>query len=107
MTKTWTSPVRALAIIAITMGAVAAVYSQPSAIGQGLQNVRNLDWDWVAAASLIEVLSMLALALLYQALLQANRARLTVTRILAASGTANAISAAVPLIGPGMASRQA
>lgn len=107
VTKTWASPVRALAIIAITMGAVAAVYSQRSAIGQGFQNVRNLDWDWVAAASLIEVLSMLALALLYQALLQANRARLTVTRILAASYTANATSVAVPLIDPGMASHQA
>jgi uncharacterized membrane protein YbhN (UPF0104 family) len=61
----------------------------------------------VAAASLVEVLSMLALALLYRALLQAGQARLTVTRILAASYTANAISVAVPIIGPGMASRQA
>jgi hypothetical protein len=45
---------------------------------------------------------MLALTLLCQALLQANRARLTVTWILAASYTANAISVAVPLTGPGM-----
>ena len=50
---------------------------------------------------------MLALALLYRALLEASRARLTVTWILATSYTANAISVAVPVIGAGMASRQA
>ena len=105
--KTWTSPVRTVTIIAVTVGAAAAVYSQRSTVGEGLHNVRNLHWIWVAAASLTEVLSMLALAQLYRALLQANRARLTVTWILASSYTANAISIAVPLIGPGMASRQA
>jgi putative heme transporter len=105
--KTWTSPVRTLMIIAVTVGAAAAVYSQRSTVGQGLQNVRNLQWIWVAAASLIEVLSMVALALLYRVLLQASQARLTVTWILASSYTANAISSAVPVIGPGMASRQA
>jgi putative heme transporter len=105
--KPRTSWVRALAIIAISVGAMAAVYSQRSSIGEGLHNVGSLNWGWAAAASLIEVLSMLALALLYQALLQANRARLTVTWILATSYTANAISVTVPLIGAGMASRQA
>jgi hypothetical protein len=53
------------------------------------------------------VLSMLALALLYRALLEASRARLTVAWILVTSYTANAISIAVPVIGAGMASRQA
>jgi len=99
--------VRAAAIIAICVGTTAAVYSQQSAIGEGLRNVRDLDWVWVAAASLVEVLSMLALALLYRALLQASQARLTVTWILASSYTANAISTTVPVIGPGIASRQA
>ncbi len=105
--KAWTSPVRTLTIIAVTVGAAAAVYSLRSTIGQGIHNVRNLQWIWVAAASLIEVLSMLALAMLYRVLLQASQARLTVTWILASSYTANAISIAVPVIGPGMASRQA
>jgi putative heme transporter len=105
--KTRATQVRALAIIVVVAGAAAAVYSQRSTIGQGLRNVTNLDWVWVLAASLVEVLSMVALALLYQALLRANRARLTVTWILAASYTANAISIAVPVIGAGMASRQA
>jgi putative heme transporter len=104
--KTRTSRLRAPAIIIILVGAAAAVYSQRSSIGEGLHNT-SLNWIWVAAASLIEVLSMLALALLYRALLEANRARLTVTWILATSYTANAISVAVPVIGAGMASRQA
>jgi putative heme transporter len=105
--KTRTSTVRALAIIAICVGAAAAIYSQRSAIGEGFHNIGDLDWAWVAAASLVEVLSMLALALLYRALLQASQARLTVAWILASSYTANAISIAVPVIGSGMASRQA
>jgi uncharacterized membrane protein YbhN (UPF0104 family) len=105
--KTRTSTVRALAIIAICVGAAAAINSQRSAIGEGFHNIGDLDWAWVAAASLVEVLSMLALALLYRALLQASQARLTVTWILASSYTANAISTAVPVIGSGMASSQA
>ena len=107
MKKTWTSAVRTLAIVAIFLGAAAAVYSQRSTIGHGIGDVRYLDWVWVAAASLVEMLSMLALALLYRVLLQASQARLTVTWILASSYTANAISSAVPVIGSGLASRQA
>ncbi len=107
MKKTRASWVRALAIIVIFAGAAAAVFSQRSSIGEGLHNIGSLNWVWVLAASLIEVLSMLALALLYRALLEASRARLTVTWILFTSYTANAISVAVPVIGAGMASRQA
>jgi uncharacterized membrane protein YbhN (UPF0104 family) len=105
--KTRASRVRALVIIVIFVCAAAAVYSQRSSIGEGLHNTGSLDWVWVLAASLIEVLSMLALALLYRALLEASRARLTVAWILVTSYTANAISIAVPVIGAGMASRQA
>lgn len=105
--KTWTSALRTLAIIAICVGAAAAVYSQRTVIGQGIHNVRDLHWAWVAAASLSEALSMLALVLLYQALLPASQARLTVTWIFASTHIANAISTAVPVIGSGMASRQA
>ncbi len=83
--KTRTSRLRALAIIVIFVGAAAALYSQRSSIGEGLHNIRSLNWVWVVAASLIEVLSMLALALLYRALLGASRARLTVTWILVTS----------------------
>jgi putative heme transporter len=105
--QTRASAIRTLVIIVIFAGAAAAVYSQRSTIGEGLHNIRSLNWGWAAAASLIEVLSMLALALLYRALLQASRARVAVTWILATSYTANAISVAVPVIGAGMASRQA
>lgn len=105
--KTRASVIRTAVIVVIFVGAAAAVYSQRSSIGEGLHNIRSLNWGWAAAASVIEVLSMLALALLYRALLEANRAQLTVTWILATSYTANAVSVAVPMIGAGMASRQA
>jgi putative heme transporter len=105
--KTRKSAIRTVLIAAIFAGAAAAVYAERSTIGNGLHNVTNLNWAWVAAASLAEVLSMLALALLYKALLRANSARLTVTWILASSHIANGISIAVPVIGSGMASRQA
>jgi len=105
--KTWTSAVRTLTIIAVTVGAAAAVYAERSTIGRGIHNVGELHWAWVAAASLAEVLSMLGLALLYRTLLQASQARLTVTWIFAVSHIANAISIAVPVVGSVMASRQA
>ena len=105
--KTWTSAVRTLTIVAVTAGAAAAGYAERSTIGHGLHNVGHLHWAWVAGASLAEALSMLGLALLYQTLLQASQARLTVTWIFASSHIANAISTAVPVIGSPMASRQA
>jgi uncharacterized membrane protein YbhN (UPF0104 family) len=94
-------------IIAIFAGTAVAVYAQRSTIGDGIHNVRHLHWAWVAATSLAELLSMLGLALLYQTLLRANRARLTVTWILTSSYIANGISIAIPIIGAGIAGRQA
>jgi hypothetical protein len=61
----------------------------------------------MAAASLSEALSMLALALLYRGLMQANQTRLTLTWIWVSSHIANAVSIAVPVIGFGIASRLA
>lgn len=103
----WKSAVRSVAIVTVALGAAIAIYAERSTIDKGLHNVRNLSWAWVAAASIVEVLSMVALALLYRELLRANGARLGVIPILAASYTANAISVAVPVIGSGIASRQA
>jgi putative heme transporter len=105
--RTWASAIRALAIAAILLGTAAAVYSERSTIRDGLHNLRDLNWAWVAAASASEALCMLALALLYQTLLQASQARLSVIWIYACSHIANAISVVVPVIGSGMASRQA
>jgi putative heme transporter len=105
--KTRKFPVRALLITGVLAGTAVAVYSQRSAVGDGIHGVRNLHWAWVAAVSLTEILSMLAMALLYQTLLRASHARLTVTWILTCSYIANGISIAVPVIGAGMASRQA
>lgn len=102
----WKTLLRNLAIMAIALGVVAALYSERSTTAKGLSNLRDLNWAWVAAASLVEVLSMLAFALLYRDLLLANGRRLRLIWILAASLSANAISVAVPVIGSGMAGRQ-
>jgi putative heme transporter len=105
--RQWRAIARAAAVVVVTLGVGVAVYSQRSTIGMGLHGVGHLTWAWVGAASLSEVLSMMALALLYRELLRANGARLALTWILAASYTANAISVSVPVIGSGMASRRA
>jgi hypothetical protein len=57
----WKSVVRNVAIIAVALGAATAIYAERSTIGRGVHNVRNLNWPWVAAASFVEVLSMVAL----------------------------------------------
>ena len=62
-------------IAAIAVGGAIAVYSERSSIDCGLGHVGHLDWMWVLAASLSELLSMLALALLYRGLIQASGAR--------------------------------
>jgi putative heme transporter len=105
--KAGKSAIRTLLIVAIFVGAGAAVYAERSTIGHGIHNVGSLRWGWVAAASLAEMVSMLAMALLYQTLLRASQARLTVIWVFASSYIANAISMSVPVIGAGMASRQA
>ncbi len=103
----WKASVRALLIVGIVAGTAVAIYSQRATIGDGLHDVRYLNWAWVAAVSLTEILSMLAMALLYQTLLGASQARLTVTWILTSSYIANGISISVPVVGAGMAGRLA
>jgi hypothetical protein len=92
--------------MAIALGVAAALYSERSTTGKGLGNLKDVNWAWVAAASLVQVLSMLAFALLYRDLLRANGRRLQLIWILAARLSANAIFVAVPVIGSGMAGRQ-
>ncbi len=102
----WKTVARNLAIVAVALGVVAAIYSERSTTAQGLRNLGDINWAWVAPSSLAEVLSMAAFGRLYQILLQANGTRIRLPWIMAASYTANAVSAAVPVIGSGMASRQ-
>jgi putative heme transporter len=102
----WKTVARNLAIAVVALGVVAALYSERSTTAKGLHNFAHLNWAWAAPASLAEMVSMLAFGRLYQVLLQANRARVRLPWILATAFTANAISAAVPVVGSGMATRQ-
>jgi uncharacterized protein (TIRG00374 family) len=94
-------------MIAILAGTAVAVYAERGTIGDGLHNVRQLKWAWVAAVSLIQILSMVAMAMLYRTLLQASYARLRVSWILTSSYIANGVSISVPVIGAGIAGRLA
>ncbi len=51
--KAGKSAIRTLLIVAIFVGAGAAVYAERSTIGHGIHNVGSLRWGWVAAASLL------------------------------------------------------
>jgi len=102
----WKTVARNLAILAVALGVVAAIYSERSTTAKGLHNLRILNWAWFALASLAELVSMVAFGRMYQVLLGANRARIKLPWIMAATYTANAVSAAVPVIGSGMAGRQ-
>jgi putative heme transporter len=102
----WKTIVRDLAILAIVLAVIAAIYSERSTTAKGIRHLRDLDWAWIPAVSLAQVLSMVAFGRLYQVLLQANRNRLKLPWILAASFAANAVSSFVPVVGSGMASRQ-
>jgi hypothetical protein len=67
------SAAQTLAIIAVVVGVAAAVYSQRTSIGQGFHHIGDLNWGWVAGASLVEGLSMMSLALLYWELLEPTK----------------------------------
>ena len=99
--------VRGAFIGAVALGVLAAVFSERRTIAMGLHHVGGLSWGWAAAASFVEIASMLGLAMLYRDLLRASGAHLSLTWILAASYTANALSIAVPVIGSGMGGRLA
>jgi putative heme transporter len=102
----WHVVLQTVAIVAIGVGVVVALYLQHRTIGDGLAHVGSLKWRWVILAGLSEVVSMVGLALLYQDLLGANQIRLKVSWILACCLASNAISLGVPVIGSGIASRR-
>jgi putative heme transporter len=102
----WHLVLQTVAIVSITLGVAVAIYLQHPAISAGLRQIGSLRWRWVVVGSLSELLSMLALALLYRDLLRANQIRLGVSWIMACCFASNAISVSVPVIGSGIASRR-
>ena len=61
----WHLIVQIVAVVAITVGVAVALYLQHSTIGDGLRQLGKIKWRWVVVAGLSEVVSMVALSLLY------------------------------------------
>jgi hypothetical protein len=61
-----------VAIVAVTLGVAGAMYASGQPKAGFLRHVADFHWPWLAAASLTEVLSMVALARLYRVLLRAK-----------------------------------
>jgi len=102
----WHVVAQTVAIVGVAAGVGAAVYLQHGTIGEGLRQLGSIKWRWVVVAGSCELVSMVALALLYRDLLRANETRLGVPWILACCLASNAISLSVPVIGSGIATRR-
>jgi uncharacterized membrane protein YbhN (UPF0104 family) len=94
---------RAVALVAIVVGSVIAVYAERSTIRSGLASLRQSNLGWVVAGFAAECVSMAAFALLQRRLLRAAGTRLTFGSLLAIAYTSNAVTLAVPVAGSGMA----
>lgn len=106
-TRPWRAVLRSALIVVITIACGVAVYSEWSTLAPGLRGLRHLEWRWYAVAGVAELLSMVGLAFLQRTILDAQGARLGVARILASGYTANALAVGIPVIGQGLAGRQA
>jgi putative heme transporter len=102
MPRVWAAA-RAVAIVAIVAGSVAAVYAERSTISSGLASLRQVDPGWVVAGFGAECVSMAAFALLQRSLLRAAGTRLTFGSLLAIAYTSTAVALAVPVAGSGLA----
>jgi 3-oxoadipate enol-lactonase len=91
-----------IAVIAVAVLAAAAVTGR-SQIALSLTVLRHLRWSWLAAAIVLESVSMAAFARMFRRLLTAGRLRHGRGSMLATVYAANAVSVTVPLAGPELA----
>jgi uncharacterized membrane protein YbhN (UPF0104 family) len=100
--KRWKSALRVAIIIAIFIGAAVAVYSERSMIAEGFHHMGRLNWAWVVAAMLSELVSMIAFSQLQKVLLRANQVQPSFSWLLAICYKSNAIAVFVPIVGSGI-----
>jgi uncharacterized membrane protein YbhN (UPF0104 family) len=96
------SALRVAIIIGIVIGAAVAVYSERSTIAEGVHHMGRLNWAWVVAAMLIELVSMVAFSQLQKVFLRANEVQPSLSWLLAIGYTSNAIAVFVPIVGSGI-----
>jgi uncharacterized protein (TIRG00374 family) len=91
-----------VAVVAVAVLAGAAV-TERSRVAVSLTVLGHLRWSWLAAAVVLESLSMAAFAAMFRRLLTAGRVRHGRASMLATVYAANAVSVTVPLAGPELA----
>jgi pimeloyl-ACP methyl ester carboxylesterase len=80
-----------------------AAAAERSRLAGSLTVLAHLRWTWLPLGILLEAVSMAAFAAMFRRLLTAGHVRPTRTSMLATVYAANAMSASVPLAGPGLA----
>ncbi len=96
-----------VAVPAVAVGAVAAIYAERSTMREGLVTMRHAGIGWLLAGFSVELVSMVALAQLERSLLRGVGASHTLRSVLATAYTSNAISISVPIIGSSIATAYA
>jgi uncharacterized membrane protein YbhN (UPF0104 family) len=95
----WIGVAQVVAVAAIAVGALAAIYAERSTVRDGFVALRYVRVGWLVAGFSVELMSMVALAQLERSLLRGVGARHTLRSVLATAYSSNAISVTVPIIG--------
>ncbi len=103
----WIGVAQVVAVAAIAVGALAAIYAERSTVAEGFVALRYVRVGWLLAGVSVELASMVALAQLERSLLRGVGARHTLRSVLATAYSSNAISVTVPIIGSSIATAYA
>jgi uncharacterized membrane protein YbhN (UPF0104 family) len=103
----WIGVAQVVAIAAIAVGALAAIYAERSTVAEGFTALRHVRVGWLVAGISVELVSMVALAQLERSLLRGFGVRHTLHSVLATAYSSNAISVTVPIIGSSIATAYA
>ncbi len=88
--------VRPVVTMVVLVVAVVLVTQHRDEIGSAVAHLRRVDWRWLAAAVVLEALSMVTFARLQGRLLTAGGGRLRMPYLLALTTAANSISSTLP-----------
>ena len=103
----WIGVAQVVAVAAIAVGALAAIYAGRSTVREGFVALRYVRVGWLLAGFGAELVSMVGLAQLERSLLRGVGTRHTLRSVLATAYSSNAISVTVPIVGSSIATAYA
>lgn len=103
----WIGAAQVVAVAAIAVAALAAIYAERSTLIEGFAALRHVEVGWLLAGFSVELVSMVALAQLERSLLRGVGSGNTLRSVLATAYSSNAISVTVPIIGSSIATAYA